>query len=344
MFLSKRGKVWYLFYTDVTGKRCKISTKSKHKPDALKFVTQFRQKRKQQTTVRQNVQLSRFITEYISYSKTNHRPKTSSEMGYILNEFKRTVGDKYLKQITVRDVETFIAIKCKVSDVTGQKNYVKLSSALNTAIRWQYLESNPLKQVPKPKVSERRPVYLSKDEMARLIKHLNDKELTDIVTVAVCTGLRLNELLHLKWHNVDLINKVVHVVNEDGFITKSKQSRSVPMNNITYEILASRKECAACDLVFHRQLRVHNGAYISRQFKKAVRELKLNDRVCFHTLRHSFCSWLVKSGVSIYEVMKLAGHSSVSVTMKYAHLEPEQRHESVNKIQIETGVSEVGVT
>lgn len=335
MFLSKRGKIWYLYYTDEDGKRRKVSTKCKHKPDALKFITQFKQKQKQQRAIRHNVKLSRFISEYLIYSKTEHRPKTTSDMEYILNEFKNTIGDKNLKQISVRDIELFIAKKRQVSDVTAQKNYVKLASAMSTAVRWQYLESNPVKKVTKPKVSERRPVYISKDEMKQLLGHITDNELRDIVIVAVSTGLRLNELLHLKWHNVDLINKVIHVVNEDGFTTKSKKSRSVPMNDKSYQVLAQRKESAVCELVFHNRMRVHNDMKISKAFKKAVRACNLNDKICFHTLRHTFCSWLVKSGVSIYEVMKLAGHSSVSVTQIYAHLEPEQRHESVNLIKID---------
>jgi integrase len=342
MFLSRVGRYWYLFYADESGKRQKVSTRTKRKAEALKFVSQFKEMQKQKMTVKRHVTLSRFIDEYIQHSRTAHRPKTTADMRYILKEFKNSIGDKLLKQISVRDIETFISKKKAVSDVTGQKNYVKLASAFSTAVRWQYLESNPVRQIQKPQVAERRPVFISKNEMAMLLKHITDTELRDIVIVAVCTGMRLNEILHLEWGAVDLINKVVHVVNNEGFVTKSKRSRTVPMNDPVYQIMAWRKERAVCDLVFHRALRPHNDILISREFKKVVRACKLNDRVCFHTLRHTFASWLVQSGVSLYEVQKFLGHTNISTTMVYSHLQVEERHESVNRIRIDEGVSEVG--
>jgi len=335
MFLSKVGAYWYLFYKDEDGKRQKKSTKSKRKSEALKFVSGFKEKQKQQKTVKRHVTLSRFIDEYMQYSKTTHRPKTTADMKYILNEFKKIIGDKNLKQITVRDVEQFIALKRNVSDVTAQKNYVKLASAFSTAVRWKYLESNPIKQMKKPEVAERRPVFISKPEMQKLLKNIGNDELKQIVLIAVFTGMRLNEILHLRWDAVDLINKVIHVENSAGFITKSKRTRKIPMNEEVFQILAHRKECAVCDLVFHKAMRPYDGVKVSKEFKKVVRACKLNDKICFHTLRHTFASWLVQSGTDLYEVQKFLGHSNISVTMIYSHLQIEKRHDTVNRLTID---------
>ena len=52
----------------------------------------------------------------------------------------------------------------------------------------------------------------------------------------------------------------------------------------------------------------------------------------FHSLRHTFASWLVQEGVSLYEVQRLLGHSNISVTEIYAHLQPCQLHSAVNKL------------
>ena len=74
--------------------------------------------------------------------------------------------------------------------------------------------------------------------------------------------------------------------------------------------------------------------YISKNFKRYAVLAGLDDKVHFHSLRHSFASLLVQAGVSLYEVQRLLGHSSPTVTQVYSHLQPDQMHETVNKISI----------
>ena len=75
--------------------------------------------------------------------------------------------------------------------------------------------------------------------------------------------------------------------------------------------------------------------WITHAFKKAVVAARLEDgRIHFHSLRHTFASWLVQDGVSLYEVQKLLGHSSTRVTEVYSHLQPEMRHDTVNRIHV----------
>ncbi|HBT97742.1 MAG TPA: hypothetical protein DEB25_09005 [Desulfobulbaceae bacterium] len=76
-----------------------------------------------------------------------------------------------------------------------------------------------------------------------------------------------------------------------------------------------------------------------RVFRKAIKDSGLNDgitdrrhKVVFHTLRHTFASWLVQAGYPIVLVSQLLGHSSINVTMRYAHLAPSQAREAVNLI------------
>ena len=74
--------------------------------------------------------------------------------------------------------------------------------------------------------------------------------------------------------------------------------------------------------------------FVSKTFKRHVRLSGLNPALHFHSLRHSFASWLVQDGVSIYAVKELLGHSDVKTTQVYSHLQPEQLHSTVNKIQV----------
>jgi site-specific recombinase XerD len=99
-------------------------------------------------------------------------------------------------------------------------------------------------------------------------------------------------------------------------------------------LLRARKENIRfeCASVFYDRYGVKlRELTISHKFKKYVRKSGLNDKLHFHSLRHSFASALVISGVSLYAVQKLLGHTTSKTTEIYAHLLPQQLHDEVNK-------------
>jgi len=69
-------------------------------------------------------------------------------------------------------------------------------------------------------------------------------------------------------------------------------------------------------------------------FKRCVRKAGLSDKPHFHSFRHTFATWLVQEGVSIYELQKLLGHRSISVTQIHSHLAASELHSAVNKISV----------
>ena len=163
---------------------------------------------------------------------------------------------------------------------------------------------------------------------------IENDDVKDLCVVAVSTGLRLSELISLQWSNMDFLRKVITVENSEGFTTKTRKNRVVPMNKPLWQMLARRKENAISELVFHEKGRRLDRIRLSKTFKKYVVVAGLNDKLHFHSLRHTFATWLVQSGVGIYEVQKLMGHSSIAVTQIYAHLAPSELHSTVNKISL----------
>ncbi|MDI6766027.1 MAG: tyrosine-type recombinase/integrase [Bacteroidota bacterium] len=337
MFLSKRSNgIYYLWYIDEGGKKQKISTGCKLKSNALKFLRDFKENEMKRRTFLKLKTLNEFYIDYQEYSKSVHTIKTQKSIENAFREFIRIVGDVRLDKIGVREIESFLAQKkAEASEWTARKYYIHLASAFETAIRWNYISTNPFKKVQKPKTKEVQPLFLTKEEMKSLLNIIDDVQLKNLYLVAVFTGLRLGELLNLQWSDIDFVLRVIHVRNSETFTTKSRKNRSIPMNDQLYEALAMMKETAGSELVFHSNGKRLSAERVSKTFKVYVRRLGLNDKLHFHSLRHTLASWLVQDGVNIYEVQKLLGHSNISVTQVYSHLQPETLHSTVNKISIQ---------
>jgi site-specific recombinase XerD len=86
------------------------------------------------------------------------------------------------------------------------------------------------------------------------------------------------------------------------------------------------------ELVFTLEGRQITGDWFSHKLKKYLNKLNSPKKLNVHSLRHTFASWLVQSGASIYEVQKLFGHSDIKVTQIYAHLDPNELHSVVGRI------------
>lgn len=334
MFLSKQKHgVYYLFYVEA-GKRCKVSTKSKMKAEAFRFLKSFDPSEINKAPEIQPICLSDFTAQYLAYSDAQHRPNTTRTAKSTLREFQKYAGNIMLNGISTRDTEQFLSHKAKeCNSFTLRKHYVTLKSIFSTAERWKYVSINPMKGVPKPKLPEQIPMYFSKEDFSKLIQAM-DTDFKELCIFAVLSGLRQSEIAQLSWTDIDFETRVIRVRNSDSFTTKSGKNRTVPINDDLFKMLYLKQSSAICPLIFHRNKKTYRHEFISKRLKKYVRLAGLNDGLHFHSLRHTFASWLVEDGATLYEVQKLLGHSDQRTSMIYAHLQPEKLHETVNKIRV----------
>jgi integrase len=210
-----------------------------------------------------------------------------------------------------------------------------LKSALNTAKRWKLLDQNPCYGVTLAPVPERSPVFFSVQDFQTLLDSIREGWLKDIVLFAVLTGMRKGEILTLGWENVDLQRRLVQIETTPSFKTKQGRRRTIPLNDAALYLLKSRETRSTSNNVFTLNDRQVNESWVTHLFKRYVRKAGLkDDRLRFHSLRHTHASWLVQGGATLYEVQRLLGHSSPKVTEIYAHLQPEHLHATVNKISI----------
>lgn len=337
MHLCKhRSGIYYLWFKGENGRRSKVSTRARHKPAALAFVKDFEKRRKEQGVHLRPITLTEFSTSFSAFSASRHTQKTQRSNGTALREFVRVAGNLRLDRVTPRDIETFLTVKrAEASVFTARKYHLALGAAFETARRWGHIERNPWREVPCPRIPDVEPCFFSREQFQRLLAVIENRELRELCLCAVSTGLRLGELVNLRWEQVDLETATLRIANTEDFTTKSKRNRSVPLNPFLRAMLLARRErSAGVPFVFHSEGKPLNPDSVTKAFKHCVRAAGLDDRLHFHSMRHAFASWLVQGGTSLVVVQKLLGHRDIQTTGIYAHLTANEYHSAVDQIAI----------
>jgi integrase len=154
----------------------------------------------------------------------------------------------------------------------------------------------------------------------------------DLIFFTVLTGMRRGEVVNLHWNDINLERKLVHIHSTSTFRSKWGKQRVIPLNDQVVDMLKGKISEDPSGFVFTLQGRKVKQGYLSQRFKDYVGAASITKRVHFHSLRHSHATWLLQNSVSIYEVQKLLGHSSIETTQIYSHLQSEQLHATVNRI------------
>ncbi len=247
------------------------------------------------------------------------------------------IGEKPFKEVSTFDLER---LKKTILDAgraprTVEYTLTTLGQIYRHAERTgQYVGEIPTSKVKKPKFDNKRVRFLSLDEAHQLLEILRgtSQQVHDMALLSLHCGLRAGEIFSLTWGAVDMDHGLITLLD-----TKSGRTRTLSMTDDVKAAFTTMGPGSNGELVFPS----NNGKkimVISQSFPRAVKQAGLNDgitdrrqRVTFHTLRHSFASWLVMEGVSLYQVKELLGHASLAMTERYSHLSPDR-----NKLAAET--------
>ena len=247
------------------------------------------------------------------------------------------IGDKPLKDIAPIHIERIKAAMAKSGGSPRSIQYMLsfVKAVFNFAIRNGIFGSNPAAQVKTPKVNNKRIRFLSHDEADRLLAELatTSTQLRDMALLSLHTGMRAGEIFALTWGDIDPDRESISIRD-----SKSGRGRTVYMTEEVKAMFESMSAGGPSELVFKG--RGGQIKMISGGFKRAVDRLGLNagvqdprQRVSFHSLRHSYASWLVGAGESLYVVKELLGHSDLAMTQRYSHLAPDSLKSAVKTFQ-----------
>lgn len=336
MFITRTTKSpFYQLVHEVNGKRTTISTKTKNKTEAYLFMQKFISDEIQQKQNIQNITLSKFAEEYFSYSALTKSQNYLRSIKLAFKHFSLYCGDIELKKIDIRLAETFIAKTSARAEKSAHLYFRTLKAAFSNAERWNFISANPFKKIRAPKIKKSFPAFITNEELQKIIQCAPQQILQNIFITAFYTGMRLGELLSMKWNWIDFHSFTITLKQSASFATKSKKERVIPFNQnllLLFKSMAPKIQSIHNEsFVFSKIPGIRlNENYVSKKIKNSVRAAGLSDEIHFHSLRHSFASNLVQKGVSLYVVKELLGHEELSTTQIYSHLQHQNLRAAVN--------------
>lgn len=276
--------------------------------------------------------LEEFIAQhYLPYAKSHKRSWMTDQTilkCHILPRF----GAFKLHRLRLADVVEFQQEKLASGYAPGSCNrmVVLLKFIYNCAIRWEMVVmKNPCEGIALLEDNGVKERYLSYEEVRRLFRELDStrhRQLGSIIRLLLYTGARKSEILNARWEEIDELNQLLCIPKERS---KSKRLRTIPLSDAAMELIRSLPRIEGIPYLFFNPKTGKPPVAIFALWDKLRRRAGLGD-VRLHDLRHSYASFLVNAGRSLYEVQNLLGHRDPKTTMRYAHLSPHAMLEAVN--------------
>ena len=261
-----------------------------------------------------------FCVKYMEWAKQNKR--SWKRDWHSIQNLMPSFGYRRLSAIHPFHAESYKVLRnTQVKPATVNREVALLKHILNLAVEWGVIQRNPIRDVKllrEPRVYER---FLSAEEAAKLIEACS-KPLKWIVVAALHTGMRRNEILFLRWENVNLRDRFITVTE-----TKNGEIRHLPLNRTMQEMLANLPQRS--EYVFAQK----NGkpySWIGRAWGNAKAHAEIECR--FHDLRHTYASYLVMNGVDLMTVKELLGHKSLAMVERYAHLSSDHKQRAIETL------------
>ena len=280
-----------------------------------------------------------FTKQYFPQAKADKDQQSYNRELSLFNKWiKPVIGPLPLNDIAPIHLEK---IKKSMKDAGRSPRSIQYALAvIRQVFNWSFRNNlfngeNPVKKVRIPSVDNKRTRFLTVQEADLLLPALKTKsrEMWEMALLSLHCGMRASEIFRLTWADINADN--------DTILAKGKgnKNRFTYMTEAVKDMILSKDIKGKGDLLYPSP----NGGQrreVSKTFKHVVNDLGFNEgitgrpgRVVFHTLRHTFASWLVQNGESLYVVKERLGHSTMAMTERYSHLAPENQRGTVKTLE-----------
>ena len=291
------------------------------------------EKEKAEADQRAAVTFGEMAISFLEWSENNKKSHYADK-----NRYEKHL-EKRFKDIPIRDLSPFHFEKLKsslkkedLSPATIQQCLQLIRAIFNKTRSWSKHDCE-FPAVPFPKVSNRRVAFLTPDQAKALLDAVKKKslQLWCQCVLGLYAGLRFGEIAALELSDLDFEAGTIHIRDGKGGTRHAFITEPIRAMFAEWWTVAEKKP----GLIFPARQGGNNPGggqqrRVSPVFHRTVDDLKLNEgiadarqRIVFHTLRHSFASWLVMGGENLQTVKELMGHKDISTTMRYSHLAPD---------------------
>lgn len=266
----------------------------------------------------------------------NSRPTNMYNCQHITNAIGNSFPLVKITPLVINQVCIDLEDERHMSSSTINRVISAVSTVLNHCQAMGVIEFTPPK-FQRRKEGEHRLTWFTKPEVETLYQAAIDPyerdDVAAITLTAAYTGLRQGELLKLRVQDIDMGTQQLYVGGREGFETKAKNFRAIPIHPRLQELLHNRCEYARRDTLVFGDDWPGGKDQLIRAFKKVRNySLKKDDSWAFHSLRHSFATWCAEAGVPLRTLMGLMGHANIETTLRYAKVTDQARVEAIKSI------------
>ncbi|MDZ4204391.1 MAG: tyrosine-type recombinase/integrase [Bacteroidales bacterium] len=254
------------------------------------------------------------MTDYMLALNMSHNTIRSYGSAFIT--FLRNCNYRNPEEITQKEIVRYLGdmMKRGLSPTTGNMLVNSLQFYYRNVLHCDHFEV----KLPRPKKGFSLPPVITQEECIGIFEHISNPKHKLVIMLAYGTGLRLNELVTLRWGDILFDEYKIHVKSGKG----NKDRMVMLPYSIVAALLSYRDLCSSKEWVFEGQYRgePYSGSSVQQVMRRAVARVGLTKKATPHTLRHSFATHLLEAGTDLRFIQALLGHSSIKTTTIYTHL------------------------
>jgi integrase len=326
--------IWWIRYTDAQRKR--HWEKCGRRSDAITLLA----KRKHEKLLRKKLPES-LRGRAVTFKELAEKAKLYSKESHTLQHHHQSViklqiiGEHFnglsAEGIASEDIQTWLLEQGEEREWTpATRNRYRdaFSLVFRKAVENHVLTVNPATLVKAKPEHNERIRFLSATEEEKLLTVLRKgwPQHVQAFLVSIHTGMRAGEQFQLKWRDLSFERRMISLLK-----TKTGKARHIPLNAVALQALQERKHTRQDAVYVFRDAGRDPQHNYRRWFNEALTEAKIKD-YSWHCNRHTFASRLAMAGVDLRTVAELMGHSSIQMTMRYAHLAPQHNRAAVDRL------------
>ena len=361
LFYRKERDTWAVQYyiKDAKNNRKCVRKSFKEKQEAENFLEEIMFKKDNKKYVRNNGMTLRTIivsnlnkkfgSGIISEGQLMRTNKTIKQMP---DELLNT----NIEEITEQDIQKYLNSLKNYSNSSIKKFYELLSQAFRIAFERDYIKLNPMKNVlrPKSKKKDKKVRALTVEEQEKFTRYLLEQNIKDtpyrnVFLIQMFTGMRIGEVLALKTTDINLTHNLItveHTISVDAeektILKETPKSfngmREIPIPSYLKPYIMEQMQIANTNNHKENLLFVNrNKGYVDHRIankilKKMLEELNI-DGISTHSLRHTFGTRCIESGVRDVALQRIMGHSSITATLNnYVDVSEELKESELEKV------------